>query len=193
MKILYVGDSKTIVENLLKLGVDEVIFWKSSCSYDIDGIIITRDLLLDEIEKLKRFKVPIVLSSGKIECQKNVDVLIFDENEMNIFCGKNEWDLLYCKNRIKELGIKHLVVSLGKKEIKRYIQQCGLPEIDIREVSITNTEVESVKNTIIAIIGYIYIKEGFLQPDSIRKAGIGAVSEVIRKEMDNCYHLKFYK
>lgn len=192
MKIIYAGNSKSIVRNLLELGVEEVIFWEEFKGQSgIDGVIVTKDLSLISLEKLRSLRVPIILSSGKTKYQRDVDVLILDEDEMNIFNGLGTWDIPKCREQLRKLGIKHLVVSLGKEETKKRIQQLQISKINVKEVEITDEEIEREKDVITAIIGYIYIKDGLLMPDSIEKAKVGAILEVIGMKKDTSYHLKF--
>ena len=187
MKILYVGSSKSIVRNLIELGVEEV----GLVIVDPDGIVISSDVSVEEMKRLRNFKVPIILSSGKSDLQREVDVLILDENEMNTFYGSIKWDLQKCREKIRELGIKHLVVSLAKEEVKKIIQMLDIPKISIQNIQITDREVERAKDVITAIISYIYLKEGLLMPDSIEKAKVGAVLEMVGMKKDYCHHLKF--
>jgi hypothetical protein len=191
MKILYVGNSKTIMRNLEELGAERLTDLKDPRER-IDGIIISKDLPPDEMESLKSLGVPIVLSSGRKEYQKNIDVLVLDEDEMNTFCGVSEWDIAKCRDQIRKLGIKHLVVALGKKEVKRRIELLQISRINVKEVKVTDKEVERAKDVITAIIAYIYIKEGLLVPDSIERAKVGAILEVSGMKKDaSCHHLKF--
>lgn len=191
MKILYVGNSKTIMRNLEELGAERVVDLKDPTER-IDGIVISKDLPPDEMENLKSLGVPIVLSSGRKEYQKNIDVLVLDEDEMNDFSGVSEWDIAKCRDQIRKLGIKHLVVSLGKKEVKRRIELLQISRVNVKEVKVTDKEVERAKDVITAIIAYIYIKEGLLVPDSIEKAKVGAILEISGMKKDaSCHHLKF--
>lgn len=188
MKILYIGDSKSITKNLLELGA-EVMSWKDFANQIIDGIIITENLSVDELVKLRELCVPIILNSGKVECQKDVNVLILNEEQMNEFCGTTKWDISLCRDKIRKLGIKHLVVSLKKKEVKEFVKLYGLSTIN-RDMKVTDEDVERAEDVIIAIIGYLYVKDRILLPDSIERAKIGAILEVFGKENDS-YHLKF--
>jgi hypothetical protein len=188
VKILYIGDSKSITKNLLELGA-EVMSWKDFANQIIDGIIITENLSVDELVKLRELCVPIILNSGKVECQKDVNVLILNEEQMNEFCGTTKWDISLCRDKIRKLGIKHLVVSLKKKEVKEFVKLYGLSTIN-RDMKVTDEDVERAEDVIIAIIGYLYVKDRILLPDSIERAKIGAILEVFGKENDS-YHLKF--
>lgn len=192
MKILYIGKSKSIVKNLVELGVDEVVYWNDFGWEKVDGIIITQELLPEEMERLRGLKVPIILNSGKPELQNQVNVLILNEEQMNEFSGTTTWDIPQCRIKLRKLGIKHLVVSLRKKEIKQFIVFYGLPTINVKDVQITDEAVERAEDVVIAIIGYLYITEGLLVPDSIEKAKIGAILEVFGKKTEtDSYHLKF--
>ena len=191
MKVLYVGNSKSIIRNLLELGVKEILLWSGLKGLpDVNGVVITKDVPPNEMEELKNLKVPIILSSGKAEYQKDVGVLVLDEDEMNVFCG-GEWNIAKCRDQIRKLGIKHLVVSLSKKEVKQRIEQFYIPLINVQEVVITDVEVERAKDVITAIIGYIYIKDGLLMPDSIERAKVGAMLEISGMKKEEGYHLKF--
>jgi hypothetical protein len=193
MRILYMGSSKTIIRNLLELGVQQVIDLKEfeGTKLDIDGIVISKDLSPTEMDGLRGLKVPIVLSSGRREYQKNIDVLVLDEDEMNSFCGTNKWDIQQCKDRIRKLMVKYIVVSLGKEEVKKRIEGYRLPQLQVTEVKVTDREVERAKDVIVAIIAYIYIKEGVLGPGAVEKAKVGAISEVIEMQKGESFRLEF--
>ena len=174
---------------MLELGA-EVIFWKDFDWQAVDGIIITKNLQPDELTKLRELHVPIILNSGKAEYQKDVNVLVLNEEQMNEFSGTSKWDIPQCRDKIRKLSIKHLVVSLRKKEVKEFVKVYGLPVVNMKDVEITDEDVERAEDVIISIIGYLYIKDGILLPDSIERAKIGAILEVFGKEA-NSYHLKF--
>jgi hypothetical protein len=80
-------------------------------------------------------------------------------------------------------------VSLKKKEVKEFVKLYGLSTIN-RDMKVTDEDVERAEDVIIAIIGYLYVKDRILLPDSIERAKIGAILEVFGKENDS-YHLKF--
>ena len=169
MKIFYVGTVKSIIKNLTELGAEVI-----SSSKDCDGIIITQDIPDIILNQLIELNKPIIINGDPERDYKNINILILSEDKIDIFYNKhNIKSMKECKDKLKELGIKYLVVSLGKEKIKKCIQY-NLPKVQVQKVDITEREVVRAKDVITAIVGYTFIKEKSLSTESIEKAQIGS-------------------
>jgi len=175
MKIYYVGDIKSIIQNLKELGVEVFFYWSGSIPTDLNGIVITDDLKQKDIRGLKeRYNKPIIVSGIPKRIYRNIDILVLSEEEIDTYYkSEGITSLQSCKDRLKKLGIKYLVVSLGKDKIKKAIKY-NLPHAQLSEIKITDKEVERAKDIITAVISYIYIKEGKLTATAIKNVNIGA-------------------
>jgi len=176
MKIGYIGDIASIIKNLQELGAEILFSLSGAC----DGLIITDNIDGNYFEHIKKkFDIPIIVSGDPGRAYKNISVLVFDEDELNIFYQKhNVKGLQQCKDLLRDLGIHYLVVALNKEQIQQRVQH-QLPNARAENINITKKEVEKAKDTLIALVGYIYIKEGTLSSEAINKANVGAALSVI--------------
>ena len=176
MKICYIGEITSVIKNLQELGADIVFNLSGAC----DGIIITDNINNKHFEYIReKFFVPIIVNGNPKQDYHNISVLIFNEDELQIFYQKHDvHGLKQCKDLLKNLGIHYLVVALNKEQIKKHVQH-QLPKAKAEKINITKAEVEKVKDTLTALVGYIYIKEGTLTSEAINKANVGAALSIV--------------
>ena len=170
LKILYIGQYAKVKKNLQDLGALVVNEEAVRNGMDYNGTVVTAPLRPEELN----YKAPLIVSGNPNYTYRNIGVLVLEENEIEQFYKlQNINNLQECKDRLKELGIKWLGVSLGKEKLKKCISH-NLPQVQAAQVKITVQDVAKAKDTLTAILGYIYIKEGTLSADAIRQAQIGA-------------------
>lgn len=178
MKILMIGKNEVIFNNLILLGVEVTISENIPNKNTIyNGIIVTKELPFYSMAELRRFNLPIVVLGNPQYPYYNIDVLVFNEKETDEFL-KDYLDtpkgLNACKEILKKLKIKHLVITFGKEKIEKYIKQ-NLPTVNATEVNVTKETVDKAKEVVTAIVAYIYIKTKGLSIQSIKQANIKAV------------------
>lgn len=193
MKILVIGNKEVIVKNLILLGA-EVIITESAVviDKDIDGIIITKYLSTDKLDRLKNYNIPIIISGNLKYLYHDIDILVFNEKEADVFLSRildKPKDLNTCKKILKNLKIKYLVISFGKEKIEKYIKQ-NLPIIKATEVNVTKETVDKAKEVITAFVAYIYIKTKNLSTISVKEANIKAA--LISAKSNNLENIKDY-
>jgi hypothetical protein len=170
LKILYIGQYDTVRRNLQDLGALVVNAAAVQNGMDYDGTVITSPLSPENLD----YKKPIIISGNPNLTYRNVNVLVLDENEIETFYKiQNIKTLQNCKDALRDLGIHYLGVSLGKEKIKKCISY-NLPEAQAKKINITSSDVAKAKDTLTAILGYIYIKERTLSANAIRDAQVGA-------------------
>jgi len=176
MRICYLGEIKSIIKNLQELGV-EISFQPSK---KCDGIIVTDSSNTKWLSLLrKKYNIPIIVKAVKRIDYHEVNVLILDESEVKEFYNKNQINnLKECKDKLKELKIHYLVVALTKEQIEEHVKY-NLPKATAKDIKITKEKVATAKDNLTAIVGYIYIKEGNLSTEAIKKANIGAALSVV--------------
>jgi hypothetical protein len=188
MTIFYIGKIKSIIKNLEELGAKVLPFVAAK---QCDGVIVTSNLSTHVLQSLHAFRVPIIVS-GKLDVNyTNINVLVLNEQEAQAFYKKyNLTNLQSCKDKLKTLGIKYLVISLNKDQIKQAIQY-QLPKVQAQNVKITDADVIRAKDVITAIVGYVYIKKKKLSAQAIKQAQIGAALAVTglvnQKELTDYY------
>jgi len=196
MKILMIGKNKVIVNNLILLGakvtVSKSIPYKNT---EYNGIVVTKELPFYSMDELRSFNIPIIVAGNPKSLYHDIDVLIFNEKEtdkfLNDFLDKPK-GLDACKDILKNLKIKYLVVTFGKEKIEKYIKQ-NLPIVKASEVNVTKETVDKAKEVVTAVIAYIYIKTKGLSINSIKQANIkAAVIATGTKDLKNIanYYLK---
>jgi len=177
MKIHYIGNSQSVIENLRNLGAD-IIF---SQYYNCSGIIVTDDIPTKYLVSLRKvYHGPIIVKGfANKNYYTDVNVIVFDENDIKVFYERHQIRTLeQCKNKLKELKIHYLVVALTKEQIQKHVEY-NLPKAEIKEVNVTNKTLISAKDNLTALVGYIYAKEGTLSAEAINKANIGAALSVV--------------
>ena len=196
MKILMIGKNKVISNNLISLGADvnvsKSIPYKST---EYNGIVVTRELPFYSMDELKSFNIPIIVFGNPQYPYHNIDVLVFNEKETDKFLSDildKPKGLNACKDVLKNLKIKYLVVTFGKEKIEKYIKQ-NLPIVKATEVNVTKETVDKAKEVVTAIVTYVYIKTKGLSIQSVKQANIkAAVTAAGTKNLKNIsdYYLK---
>ena len=196
MKILMIGKNKVISNNLISLGADVTVLKHIPCkSTEYDGIVITKELPFYSMDALRSFKIPIIVLGHTQYPYHNIDVLVFNEKETDKFLSElldKPKGLDACKDILRNLKIKYLVVTFGKEKIEKYIKQ-NLPVVKATEVKVTKETVDKAKDVVTAIVTYIYIKTKGLSIHSIKQANIkAAVAAKGTKNLENVtdYYLK---
>lgn len=176
MRICYIGAIQSVINNLRELG-SEVDFQPSE---DCNGIIITEQLTTTKLLQLRcQYRnTPIIVKGYSSIHYSNINVLVFDENEIKKFYEDYGIKTLQeCKDTLKDFKIHYLVVALTKEQIEQHVKY-NLPKARQEEVKITNEQVATAKDNLTALVGYIYTKEGTLSTEAINKANVGAALSV---------------
>jgi hypothetical protein len=179
MKIFYLGELKSVINNLQKLGVDISFSLDCYCK----GIIATDTIPEAEIslwkEYCSEYNIPLIIKGNKLYNYTGVNVLVLDETEKELFYKEhNITTLQECKDRLRELKIHYLVIALTKEEIKQQITRT-LPSLGTAKLNITDKQVTEARDILTALVGYIYIKEGTLSADALTKANTNAIFSVV--------------
>jgi hypothetical protein len=175
MRICYLGELPSIIKNLQELGA-EVSFQPSA---DCDGIIVTDTICAMHLVKLRNlWDKPIIVKGQLNQYYTNINVLVLDENETKEFYEMHKIKTLQeCKDTLRDLKIHYLVVALTKEQIQHHVKY-NLPKAYAKDVKITNEQVATAKDSLTALVGYIYIKERTLSAEAINKANVGAALSV---------------
>lgn len=174
MRICYIGEIQSVIDNLRNLGA-EITFFVSD--EKIDGYIITEPTTMEKLTLLNN-NVPIIAKGLPNHYYTNVNVLVLDEDDIALFYKMHNLNTRQeCKDKLKELKIHYLVIALTKKQLEEHINY-NLPKAKLENVNITNEQVTTAKDNLTALVGYIYIKEGTLSTEAINKANVGAALSV---------------
>lgn len=179
MKIFYLGELQSVINNLQKLGVEISFSLDCYC----EGIIATDIIPEAELgfwkEYCSSYDIPLIIKGNKLYNYIGVNVLVLDETEKELFYKEhNITTLQECKDRLRELKIHYLVVALTKEQIKAQVQH-NLPKLGNANLNITNEQVTEARDILTALVGYIYIKEGTLSAEAIQRANTGAALSVV--------------
>lgn len=177
MRLHYIGDIQSVIENIRNLGAEISFSQLEQCS----GIIITDPVPAKYITKIRKVYAGPIILKGFVNQNyyTDVNVIVLDENDIKTFYEMHEIETLeQCKNKLKELKIHYLVVALTKEQIKKHIAY-KIPKARINDVKITNQQVADAKDNLTALVGYVYAKEGTLSTEAINKANVGAALSVV--------------
>ena len=156
-------------------------------SDECDGIIVTEQLTTTKLLQMrcKYRNTPIIVKEYSGIHYTNINVLVFDENEIKKFYEDYGIKTLQeCKDTLKDFKIHYLVVALTKEQIEQHVKY-NLPKARQEEVRITNKQVATAKDNLAALVGYIYTRESTLSAEAINRANVGAALSVVGLAEEN--------